>query len=185
MTKETGRFIGLAPVFFILLFADLTPKYSLKPFDFFLHIIHVHGSGEIDHGHFSLLLSFKFYPLQLEMDSHFVLAIFHLIIIVPFLLFIGFKRADTPHWVYMSVFAIGMIILLYHSFRLFTRLRANSSNAWINAIHVLLVAPLLLYIGYHKKETPRSAYELLLLLAFGAGGYHLFSLVKMLEAHEE
>jgi xanthine/uracil permease len=119
------------------------------------------------------------------MDSHVVLALFHLVIIAPFLLFIGFKRADTPQWVYMALFAVGIIILLYHSFRLFTRLRSGSTNAWINAIHVLLVAPLLLYIGYHKKETPRSAYELLLLLAFGAGGYHLFSLVKMLDAHKE
>jgi hypothetical protein len=185
MAEEAGRFIRLAPIFFILLFADLTSEYCLKPFDFFLHIIHIHGGSEKGHGHFSLLLSFKFYSLLLDMDSHFVLALFHLIIIVPFLLFIGFKRADTPHWVYMSVFATGIIILLYHSFRLFTRLRANSSNAWINAIHVLLVAPLLIYIGYHKKETPRSAYELLLLLAFGAGGYHLFSLVKMLEVDKE
>jgi len=119
------------------------------------------------------------------MDSPFILSIFHLLIIVPFLLFIGFKRADTPHWVYMAVFAMGAIILLYHGFRLFSRLSAGSSNAWINAIHVLLVAPLLLYIGYHKKETPRSAYELLLLLAFGAGGYHTFSLVRMLDAHKE
>ena len=132
-----------------------------------------------------LLLSFKFYHLPLDMDSHVVLAVFHLIIIVPFLLFIGFKRADTPHWIYMALFAMGMIILLYHSFRLFTRLRSGSSNAWINAIHVLLVAPLLLYIGYHKKETPRSAYELLLLLAFSAGGYHTFSLVRLLDTHKE
>lgn len=119
------------------------------------------------------------------MDSHLVLAIFHLLIIVPFLLFIGFKRADTPHWVYLSLFAVGIIILLYHGFRLFTRLRSGSSNAWINTIHALLVAPLLIYIGYHKKETPRSAYELLLLLAFGAAGYHTFSLVRLLEAHKE
>jgi len=48
-------------------------------------------------------------------------------------------------------------------------------------IHVLLIAPLLLYIGYHQKETPRQAYEMLLLLAFGALGYHLFSLVRMLD----
>ena len=41
------------------------------------------------------------------------------------------------------------------------------------------------FIGYHKKETPRSAYELLLMAGFAAGGYHLFSLVKQLDAHPE
>jgi hypothetical protein len=57
--------------------------------------------------------------------------------------------------------------------------------AWVNALHVILIAPLLLFIGYHKKETPRFAYELLLMLGFAAGGYHLFSVVKQLDAHPE
>jgi len=35
------------------------------------------------------------------------------------------------------------------------------------------------------KETPRSAYELLLMAGFAAGGYHLFSIVKQLQAHPE
>jgi hypothetical protein len=48
-------------------------------------------------------------------------------------------------------------------------------------IHVFLIAPLLIYIGYNKKETPRFAYELILILGFGAGGYHLYSLVKQLD----
>jgi hypothetical protein len=44
-------------------------------------------------------------------------------------------------------------------------------------IHVLLVAPLLFWIGYYKKETTRQAYEMLLLLAFAAGGYNLYNLI--------
>ena len=61
----------------------------------------------------------------------------------------------------------------------------HSEYAWVNAIHVILVAPLLMYIGYHKKDTPRSAYELLLLLGFAAAGYHLFSLVRLLEIYPD
>jgi hypothetical protein len=52
-------------------------------------------------------------------------------------------------------------------------------------MHVGLIAPLLLYIGYQQKDTPRQAYEMLLLLAFAAVGYHLFSLVRMLQVHED
>lgn len=121
----------------------------------------------------------------MEFDKHFILSTFHILLIVPFLLYVGFVRAATPDWVYLSLFAIGIVILLYHGFRLITRLQSGSSNAWVNAIHVLLVAPLLIYIGYHKKETPRTAYELLLLLGFSAAGYHTFSLVRLLEAHKE
>jgi len=34
-----------------------------------------------------------------------------------------------------------------------------------------------LWIGYYKKETSRQAFEMLLLLAFSALGYHLYSLM--------
>jgi hypothetical protein len=57
--------------------------------------------------------------------------------------------------------------------------------SWVNAIHALLIGPLLFYIGYNKKNTPRFAYELLLIMAFGALGYHLLYLVRMLEVHPE
>ena len=123
--------------------------------------------------------------IEMKFDQHFALSIFHLLIVVPLFLFIGFQRASTPEWIYMAVLVIGGIILLYHGVKLVIRLKNHSQSAWINAIHVLLVAPLLLYIGYHKKETPRFAYELLLLLGFGAAGYHLFSLVRLFELDSE
>lgn len=114
-----------------------------------------------------------------------MLALIHLVFVVPLFLFIGISRAATPHWLYQAVFVIGCVILAYHSYRLVVRLQSRSSAAWVNALHVAVIAPLLIYIGYHQKETPRSAYELLLMLAFAAGGYHLFSMVKMLQVHAE
>lgn len=121
----------------------------------------------------------------MQIDTHFILSTFHIVFVVPLLLWIGFHRADTPQWIYMSVFAIGLVILLYHGVKLFFRLQARSSYAWVNAIHVALVAPLLLYIGYHQKDTPRQAYEMLLMLTFAALGYHLFSLVRILQVQED
>ena len=121
----------------------------------------------------------------MEFDSHFWLAIIHLLFVVPLFLYVGFKRAETPHWLYLSLLAIGIIVLIYHSFKLFVRLKNRSGYSWVNAIHVLFVAPLLIYIGYNKKETPRFAYELMLMGGFAAGGYHLFSVVKQLDTHPE
>jgi hypothetical protein len=100
-------------------------------------------------------------------------------------LFVGFKRADTPPWLYMALFVIGAIILVYHGFKLAMRLKNRSGYAWVNMLHIVAVAPLLLYIGYHKKETPRFAYEVMLMLGFAAAGYHMFSIVRMLEAHPD
>jgi len=121
----------------------------------------------------------------MELDQHFMLAIVHLLFVVPLFLFIGIMRASTPQWLYLALLIIGSIIVVYHGFRLIMRLRTRSNYAWVNAIHLLLIAPLLLYIGYHKKETPRAAYELLLMLGFAAGGYHLYSLMKLLEVYPE
>jgi ABC-type uncharacterized transport system YnjBCD permease subunit len=119
------------------------------------------------------------------MDKHAVLSFFHLIFVVPLFLYIGFQRSSVPHWVYLTIFTIGAVIFVYHGFKLFLRIQSQSAYSWVNAIHVLLVAPLLMYIGYHQKETPRSAYELLLMAAFAAAGYHLFSLVRYVDTFSE
>ena len=121
----------------------------------------------------------------MEFDNHFVLSVVHLLVVVPLFLYVGFTRAETPKWLYLALLTIGLVILVYHGFKLMLRLKTRSSAAWINVIHITTIAPLLIYIGYYKKETPRFAYELMLMLGFAAGGYHLFSLVKQLEAHPE
>lgn len=121
----------------------------------------------------------------MNFDNHFWLAIMHLLIVVPLFFYVGFSRASTPRWLYLTLLTIGAIILVYHGFKLIIRIKNRSGYSWINALHVLLVAPLLIYIGYNKKETPRSAYELLLMTGFAATGYHLFSLVRQLDAHPE
>ena len=119
----------------------------------------------------------------MEIDNHFMLSVIHLVLIVPLFLYVGFTRANTPNWLYMALFVIGLVILLYHGFKLVVRLKNKSSYVWVNIIHIILIAPLIIYIGYHKKETPRSAYELMLMLGFAAGGYHFFSLVKQLDTY--
>ena len=48
---------------------------------------------------------------------------------------------------------------------------------WINLIHVFYIAPLLIFVGYNEKETPRYGYELMALVGFAALGYHMYSLV--------
>lgn len=117
----------------------------------------------------------------MELDTHAILALMHLLFIVPLFLFIGINRGATPAWLFQAITVMAIIIFVYHGWKLFVRLQSRSSYAWVNAIHLAFVAPLLLYIGYHGKESPRFAYELLLMLAFAAGGYHLYSLGTLLQ----
>ena len=123
--------------------------------------------------------------MRMNIDRHFVLSVFHILIIVPFFLYIGFQRSETPAWLYNSTLAIGFFIVLYHGFKFGVRMARNSDFAWVNAIHILLVGPLLIYIGWHKQNTPRMAYELLLMLGFAATGYHLFSLIRFMDMHPD
>ncbi len=122
------------------------------------------------------------------MDAYFLVAIFHVAVIVPLLLWVGFNRAATPEWLYSVLFGTGILVLVYHSYKAVSRLIAASPVVWINLIHVLLVAPLLIWIGYYAKRTERPAYDMLLIAAFGAFGYHLYKLVVMsqtfVKAHE-
>jgi hypothetical protein len=117
-------------------------------------------------------------------DAHMILSLFHLVMVVPLFLFVGYQRSDTPRWVYLSLLSIGLVVLLYHAVRLVQRF-GRSTLVWVHVLHVLVVGPLLCYIGWHGRDTPRWAYEVILLLGFGAGGYHLFHLVKGLEAYPD
>ena len=72
------------------------------------------------------------------LDVHFVLSLFHLAMVVPLFLFVGYQRSDTPQWVYLSLLSIGVVVTLYHGVRFVMRY-GRSVYAWVNALHVLLV----------------------------------------------
>ena len=112
-----------------------------------------------------------------QMDIFFLIVILHITVIVPLLLWVGFNRAATPEWLYSVLFGAGILVLIYHTYKAISRIIAASPLAWVNLIHVLLIAPLLLWIGYYGKRTERPAYDMLLIAAFGALGYHLYKLV--------
>ena len=114
-----------------------------------------------------------------------ILSLFHLLIVLPVLLFAAMNRANTPDWLYTTLLVVGCFIALFHGYKFVSRYASGSSYAWVNAIHVALIAPLLIVIGSQKRETPRMYYELLLLTAFAGVGYHLFSLVRSLDVHGE
>jgi hypothetical protein len=113
------------------------------------------------------------------MDAHFIIALFHVLVVVPFLGYVFINRAATPEYVYNILFFVGIFVLVYHAYKAVLRLRNGSSLVWISLIHVLAIAPIMIYVGYMSKKTPRPAYEILGLITFAALGYHLYSLVLM------
>lgn len=114
------------------------------------------------------------------MDTHLLLALFHIFFVVPLFIYVAINKSDTLEVVYKGLLGLGLFIVLYHAGKAYFRWLASSSMLWINVIHILFVGPLLVYIGYYAKNTPRPAYEMLALLGFSALGYHLYSLVTSL-----
>lgn len=111
------------------------------------------------------------------MDSHLLLSLFHIFAVVPLFLYVAISKASTVTGVYGFLLVLGAVILLYHGYKAWKKYVSGSSSLWINLIHVLIVAPLLIYIGYREKDTPRYAYELLALVAFSALGYHTYYMI--------
>ena len=101
----------------------------------------------------------------------------HLAVIAPLFIYVGMNRDQVHDYVFYALGLIGAIVLVYHAYRAYLKLTSGQS-AWVNWIHILFVAPLLLLLGYLKKDANRRYFEMLLMLGFAAFGYHGFYVVR-------
>lgn len=97
--------------------------------------------------------------------------LFHILIVGSLFLYVGIYRTKIPELMYPFLLGLGIIIIIYHSYKAYNYMK-QGKGYWVNLIHILLVGPLLIYIGYNKDKTARLYFELLLMLGFAAIGYH-------------
>ena len=69
---------------------------------------------------------------------------------------------------------LGAFLLGYHIYKALSM----PKYAWANYIHIFLVAPLLVLIGFYGKETSYVFFQYCLMLAFASFGYHAYSIFK-------
>jgi hypothetical protein len=93
--------------------------------------------------------------------------IIHVAIIGAIFLYVGIIKTNIPLFMYPVLLGLGAIVVLYHIYRAYTK-----KSAWVNYIHIFLVGPLLMYIGYNGVATERKFFELLMMLGFATIGYH-------------
>ena len=113
--------------------------------------------------------------------SHIAINIFHIFVIGPFLLYLAFMRSQMAPWIFSLLTGIAIVIFVYHGYKSFLKWKAQSPSLWVNLIHVIFVAPLLLFIGSKGLDTPRWAYEVLAMSAFATIGYHTYSIVMAVQ----
>ena len=110
------------------------------------------------------------------MNKDFLIHLFHIIIIGGLFLYVGIKRINIPNLMFPILLGLGIIVVLYHMFKAYNHIKIKES-CYISLIHILLVGPLLIYIGYNKDKTQRLYFELLLMLGFASIGYHGYYLI--------
>ena len=106
-----------------------------------------------------------------------IIHLFHILIVGTLFLYVGVQNSKIPGFMYYVLLVLGIIIIFYHSYKGYIKV-LNKKNPWVSLIHILIVGPLLIYIGYNKEKTPRWAYEILLMLGFAAIGYHGYYIVN-------
>ncbi len=113
--------------------------------------------------------------------GHIAISVFHILIVVPFFLYVAFVRGQLPPAIFPILLGTGLVIMVYHLYKTLVKWKAHSLSVWVNIIHVLFIAPMMIFIGAKAYDTPRWAFEVLAMLGFSALGYHIYSIVMSLQ----
>ena len=113
------------------------------------------------------------------MNKESLVHLFHILIVGGLFLYVGIQKTNIPKIMFPILLGLGIIIILYHTFKVYSNI-TKGRGYWVNLIHILLVGPLLIYIGYNGEKTARLYFELLLMLGFASIGYHGYYLALSL-----
>ena len=111
------------------------------------------------------------------MEKESYVHLFHMLIVGSLFLYVGIYKTLIPAFMYSILLGLGLVIIFYHCFKVYNRITLGKGY-WVNLIHIFMVGPLLVYIGYNKEKTARLYFELLLMLGFASIGYHGYYLFQ-------
>ena len=63
------------------------------------------------------------------MDTRVILNLFHILLVAPYLIWVGISRGVFPDWVFISLIVLGIFVTLYHAYKAFNRYMAGSSTS--------------------------------------------------------
>ena len=107
-----------------------------------------------------------------------LLFLFHIFIVSIFVVYSGLKRNELPIWIYNLLILLGILIIIYHIYRLYTH--GLRYPIW-NSMHILIIAPLIIYIGYKQKTTDTIFYDLILTFASACLGINIYYLYRTIK----
>ena len=111
------------------------------------------------------------------MDYDKFVHLFHILIVGGLFIYVGINRDKIYKPIFTGLLYLGLLIILYHLYKIYGYIK-HGKGIWVNLIHVFIVGPLLIYIGFNGEKTTRKFFELLLMLGFASIGYHLYYLFQ-------
>ena len=105
--------------------------------------------------------------------------LFHIIAVGSLFLYVGIAQTEMPRILFTILLGLGVLIPIYHAYKAYLRLQMKKP-IWINILHILIIGPLMAYIGYYGAETERKYFEIMLMFGFAVIGYHGYYLLRNL-----
>jgi len=99
----------------------------------------------------------------------------HMLITGPLLIYVGLAQPQNKY-VYWLLMLLSVAVFAKFTYSAFTT-ELSQRHVWF-AIHALLFASLLGYVGYQGVNTPHVGYSLLLAVGIAAVGYHTVRLIQ-------
>ena len=102
----------------------------------------------------------------------------HALVTGPCLIYLGVASA-APDLAYHLALAVAALLECYLAYVLLSGWRSSSTSkrTWL-AVHLVVVIPLLAWVGWKKQAAPRVVRSLLLALGCAAVGYHVARLIQ-------
>ena len=111
--------------------------------------------------------------MNFSLNRSVIVHLFHILFVGGLFLYLGFQRNAAPSWMYPALMFLGVAIIIAHGLKLLKN--AYSLISWF---HVLIVAPLVIYIGYTGPHAPSLAYRLITAAGILAIGDHAYWLIR-------
>jgi uncharacterized membrane protein len=102
-----------------------------------------------------------------------VVHLFHILFVGGLFLYLGIRQNAAPAWLYPALLFLGIAIIIAHGLKLI-----KNRYSLISWFHVLIVAPLVLYIGRTGPHAPQLAYKFIFAAGILAIGDHAYWLAR-------
>lgn len=109
------------------------------------------------------------------MAKHYDLHLIHILFSGPLLMYVGYAKPENI-WIYRALLATGITVCIMFAYKMYVMRPWSERHVWF-ALHAVVFAGLLIYVGLKGTSSPQVAFSLLLTVGIAAFGYHLVRMI--------